>query len=233
MVAVGSMPSTAGQLRCLATGMRADIVPGARFPDFDLPDHTRRRSRLSELQGDDPLILTLSRGHFCPKEHHQHRELAEWYPKLPLGYARIVTITTDDILDLNEFRQAVGAQWTFLSDHERTVQRDLEVQEYTDPWHDPLVPHTVVLAPGLVVHRVYCGYWYWGRPTVQELHVDLRAVTRACRPDWDLSAPGLRAQWEVGDLSRHWPYTPGGLVDLYPEVAQMPPAATSRPHPDD
>src|SRR5215471_17155019 len=46
--------------------MRADIVPGAKFPDFELTDHTRKRRRLSELQGNDPMILILSRGHFCP-----------------------------------------------------------------------------------------------------------------------------------------------------------------------
>ena len=32
--------------------------------------------KLSELQGDDPMIPTLARGHYCPKEHQQHLELA-------------------------------------------------------------------------------------------------------------------------------------------------------------
>ncbi|MCW2690015.1 MAG: redoxin protein [Mycobacterium sp.] len=44
--------------------MRSDIVPGAVFPDYSLPDHTDTVRSLSELQGDDPLVLTLSRGHF-------------------------------------------------------------------------------------------------------------------------------------------------------------------------
>jgi peroxiredoxin len=45
--------------------MRADIVPGARFPDYELLDHTGRRRRLSELQGTrDPMILVLTRGYF-------------------------------------------------------------------------------------------------------------------------------------------------------------------------
>jgi hypothetical protein len=46
------------------------------FPDYELPDHTSTPRKLSELQGDDPLILTLARGHYCPKEHQQHLELA-------------------------------------------------------------------------------------------------------------------------------------------------------------
>jgi hypothetical protein len=49
--------------------MRADIVAGAHFPDYELTDHTKQRGRLSELQGNDPMILVLSRGHFCPKDH--------------------------------------------------------------------------------------------------------------------------------------------------------------------
>jgi hypothetical protein len=31
--------------------------------------------------------------------------------------------------------------------------------------HDPMVPHTLVLAPGLLIHSAYCGYWFWGRPS--------------------------------------------------------------------
>jgi peroxiredoxin len=44
--------------------MRSDIVPGGIFPDYALPDHTDTVRKLSELQGRDPLILTLARGHF-------------------------------------------------------------------------------------------------------------------------------------------------------------------------
>jgi peroxiredoxin len=44
--------------------MRADIQPGATLPDYELPDQTGRKRRLSELQGDNPMILLLSRGHF-------------------------------------------------------------------------------------------------------------------------------------------------------------------------
>src|SRR5262249_39633191 len=56
--------------------VRSDIVPGGVFPDYEPPDHTGKVRKLSELQGDDPLILTLPRGHYCPKEHQQHLELA-------------------------------------------------------------------------------------------------------------------------------------------------------------
>ncbi len=44
--------------------MRADIVPGALFPDYQLPDQTGALRKLSELQGMDPMVLVLSRGGF-------------------------------------------------------------------------------------------------------------------------------------------------------------------------
>src|ERR1700686_1930535 len=117
--------------------MRSDIVLGGIFPDYELPDQTGQLRKLSELQGDDPLILTLARGHYCPKEHQQHLELAAFYPRIAVAYTRIATISTDDHHTLQEFRASLGAEWTFLSDPDRTVQKDLDIQEYTDPEHNP------------------------------------------------------------------------------------------------
>ena len=65
-----------------------------------------------------------------------------------------------------------------------------------------MVPHTFVLAPGLEISALYNGYWYWGRPTVEELHRDLREVMRNLRPDFDLGAPGLREAWDRGERER-------------------------------
>ena len=175
------------------------ILAGTTLPDFELPDDDGRLMRLSELQGDDPMILILSRGHFCPKDHQQHLELAAHYPKIAVAYTQIVTIATDEHHTLQEFRASVGAQWPFLSDPGRIVQKDLDIAEYTDPDNDPMIPHTLVLKPGLAVHTVYNGYWFWGRPSVYDLWRDLRAATAEIRPDWDLAAPGLRESWDAGD----------------------------------
>ncbi|MEV4537632.1 redoxin domain-containing protein [Asanoa sp. NPDC049518] len=181
--------------------MRSDIIAGGVFPDYALPDHTGTVRSLSELQGDDPMILTLARGHYCPKEHQQHLDLAAFQSKVAVAYTRMVTIATDDHHRIQEFRLSVGAQWTFLSDVDRTVQRDLDIKEYTDPENDPMIPHTLVLKPGLIVHSVYNGYWFWGRPSTDELWRDLRAASAEVRPDWDLSTPGLREAWDKGDRS--------------------------------
>ena len=78
--------------------MRADIVPGGTFPDYELTDHVKTRRRLSELQGINPMILVLSRGGFCPKDHQQHLPLAAFYPQIAVAYTQIVTISTDNIL---------------------------------------------------------------------------------------------------------------------------------------
>jgi hypothetical protein len=69
--------------------MRSDIVPGGVFPDYELPDHTNTVRTLSELQGEDPMILTLARGHYCPEEHQQHLKLAALQAKLAVAYTGI------------------------------------------------------------------------------------------------------------------------------------------------
>jgi len=181
--------------------MRSDIIPRGTSPDYALPDHENITRKLREIQGEDPLILTLARGHYCPKEHQQHLELAANYAKIAVAYTRIATISTETHHSSQEFRASTGAQWPFLSDPERIVQKDLDIQEYTDPEHDPMIPHTLVLRPGLVIHSVYNGYWFWGRPSFVDLWHDLRAVTREIRPDWDLSKPELREAWDAGQYS--------------------------------
>lgn len=37
--------------------MRSDILPGARFPDDGLPDHTKVLRRLSDLQSDQTMVV--------------------------------------------------------------------------------------------------------------------------------------------------------------------------------
>jgi peroxiredoxin len=186
--------------------MRADIVPGAKFPDYELTDHATKRRKLSELQGSDPMIVVLSRGGFCPKDRRQAEGLLELHREMGVGYCRLVTISTDNLSETNEYRGGIGAHWPFLSDPGRMVQKDLEIAEYTDPTNNPMIPHTIVLEPGLVVYKVYNGYWFFGRPTVEDLRQDLRAVKQKCRPDWDITQPELKAAWEQGQKDRFYPY---------------------------
>jgi peroxiredoxin len=152
------------------------------------------------------MVLVLSRGGFCPKDRRQAEGLVQLHRELEVAYCRLVTISTDNITLTNEYRTGVGAHWPFLSDAGRMVQKDLDIAEYTDPLHNPMIPHTLVLEPGLVVYKIYVGYWFFGRPTVEELRLDLRAVTQKCRPDWDITSPDLREAWTKGEKARFYPY---------------------------
>ncbi|HEX5436943.1 MAG TPA: redoxin domain-containing protein [Gemmatimonadaceae bacterium] len=187
--------------------MRADITPGAAFPDYELPDETDTPRRLSMLQGDDPMVLTLHRGYYCPKDRQQLHQLVPFARQCVVGYTRLVSITTDNsVLQLNELRMGVGADWPFLYDADRLIAKDLEIEEYTDPEHHPMIPYTFVLEPGLEIFRIYNGYWYWGRPSTAELHADLREISARIRPDWHIDSAAMREQWELGDTDKFYPY---------------------------
>src|ERR1700733_14827006 len=137
--------------------MRADIVPGAVFPDYELTNQAGHRRKLSELQGPDPMILVLSRGGFCPKDRRQAEGLVQLHREIEVGYCRLVTISTDNLSETYEYRTGVGAHWPFLSDAGRLVQKDLDMAEYTPPPHNPMIPHTIVLEPGLIIFKIYNG----------------------------------------------------------------------------
>ncbi len=69
-----------------------------------------------------------------------------------------------------------------------------------------MIPHVIVLEPGLVIYKICMDYWFFGRPTVEDLRQDLRAVTKKCRPDWDITTPELRAGWQQGRKELFYPY---------------------------
>ena len=152
------------------------------------------------------MILVLSRGGFCPKDRRQAEGLVQLHRELEVGYCRLVTISTDNITETNEYGTGVGAHWPFLSDAGRKVQKDLDIAEYTDAAHNPMIPHVIVLEPGLVIYKIYNGYWLFGRPTLEELRQDMREITRRCRPDWDITTPELKAASLDGCKDMFYPY---------------------------
>ena len=68
------------------------------------------------------------------------------------------------------------------------MQEELGLREETDTVHDPYVPAVFTVFPDLTVHRSYDGYWYWGRPSDEELRQDMRDISRSIRPDWEAPA---------------------------------------------
>ncbi len=93
--------------------MRPDMMPGVTFPDYELSDHTGKHRKLSELQGGDPMVLVLGRGGFCPKDRRQAEGLLQLHREMEVGYCRLVTITTDNITQTNEYRSGVGRALAF------------------------------------------------------------------------------------------------------------------------
>jgi peroxiredoxin len=166
----------------------ATLEPGSLFPDLDLPDHTGRERRLSELAGGDPLALFTSRGWWCPKEQRHMRELCGLQDEFEVAYARIAVLSVDPPEVQAAFRAGLGARFTFLSDSERRWLPRLGLEEGTDTVHRPYLPAAFTLFPDLTVHRAYNGYWYWGRATAEELRRDMREITRAIREDWEVPA---------------------------------------------
>lgn len=161
------------------------FVAGDVFPDFELPDHGDNRRRLSELVGDDPTVLQFYRGWWCPKEQAFFRRLVALQDEAEVAYSGIVSISVDPPATAAAFRAGLGARWTFLSDSDRAWLDRLELRETTDTLNNPYLPTVFVVGPDLRIHSRYDGYWFWGRPTTEELRQDLRALTRAIRPDWE------------------------------------------------
>jgi hypothetical protein len=64
-----------------------------------------------------------------------------------------------------------------------------------------MIPHTLALKPGLVIHSVCNGYWFWRRPSFVDLWHDLPVASSEIRPDWDLATPGLREARDAGERS--------------------------------
>ena len=146
-----------------------DLLPGGRFPDLDLPDHTGRPRTLLEIAGGDPLALITSRGWWCPKEQRYMRELVRLQDEFEVAYTRIAVVSVDPPEVQSAFRAGLGARFTFLSDAERLWLPRLGLLETTDTTHRPYLPANFTLFPDLTIHRAYDGYWFWGRATMEEL----------------------------------------------------------------
>jgi len=112
--------------------------------------------------------------------------------ELAVNYCHLAVVSTDPPEVTAAFRAGLGATFTFLSDHDRRAITELDIVEITKPGftHGHVaVPYTFSLLPDLTIHRVYNGWWYVGRPTVEELRQDLRAMMQLCRSDFSYEPP--------------------------------------------
>lgn len=179
--------------------MSKGLTPGETFPDFELRDDSGTQRRLSELQGDNAMVLMLGRGEHCPRERQQQREMLKFHEWCAVAFTELVTILPNDLHDTGRLRISTGAHWTYLADEDLEVQRTFDIREYTDTHHNANVPHTLVLAPGLKIDKVYVGYWFWGRPSPYQLWEDLQGLHRRIKPDFDPTTAEARAAWEAAE----------------------------------
>jgi peroxiredoxin len=165
--------------------MREDLVAGNPFPDLRLPEHTGRELSLSEIADERPLVLAFVRGWWCPKEQVRLRNLVAMQDEVQREYGALVAVTVDEPYVNGALRAGLGADFPFLSDVERAVADELDILELTDELHRPFLPMTFVLDSRLVIRGVWCGFWFWGNPTPDELRLALREIARDEQPSFD------------------------------------------------
>jgi len=177
--------------------MSRGLQPGSTFPDYELPDENGVVHRLSELQGDDFMVLMLGRGEHCPRERQHQFEMLKLQQWQPVAFTQMVTVLPNDLHDTYKMKIATGAPWTYLADTDLAVQTAHDIREYTDLHHAATVPHTLVLGPGLTIDKVYVGYWFWGRPSPYQLWADLQALAQRVKSDYDPTTAEARAAWDA------------------------------------
>ena len=181
--------------------MSRHLEPGSTVPDIELPDENGMLHRLSELQGDNVMVLHLGRGEHCPRERQHHRELLAFHEWCAVAFTELVSILPNDLHDVFKLKISTGANWTFLADTDLEARSHFEIDEYTDTHHDyAVVPHTLILSPGLVIEKVYVGYWLWGLPSNEQLWADCGDVLRRIKADFDPTTPEARMAWNAMQL---------------------------------
>jgi peroxiredoxin len=112
------------------------------------------------------------------------RHYTEWQSELAVNYCHLAVISTDAPEVSGALRAGLGATFAFLSDHDRQAVTALDIVDETDPNHPRIAtPYSFSVGPDLAIHKVYDGGWFVGRPTLEELRQDLRAMMREYHPD--------------------------------------------------
>ncbi len=180
--------------------MTTNLQVHDQFPDIALLNQQNELTRLSHFTKPSlldmhlgfldgyPLILVFFRGFFCPRDQQQMRQFVEFQHELRVNYAKLVAVSADPPLVQAAFRAGLGAQWTFLSDEQRIVIKQINILDETEgEYAYRAQPYTFVLRPDLRIHAIYNGWYFVGRPTIEELRHDLRTIMES-RSDYRYEA---------------------------------------------
>ena len=119
----------------------------------------------------------------------QLRRLTELQKELAVNYCKLAVVSVDPPEVNAALRAGLGATFPFLSDHPLEAIEQLDIVDTSDKKHGTIaIPYSFCLLPDLTVHKIYCGWWYVGRPSNEDLRQDLRAMMQQCRPDFDPQA---------------------------------------------
>ncbi len=196
--------------------MTTNLQVGDRFPDFELPNHENEPTRLEQftqpslmdkyLQFTDgyPLILVFYRGFFCPRDRQQLPQLVQFQGELAVNYGKILTLGVDPPIVQAAFRAGLGAQWPFLSDEKREVIKQINILDQTEgEYAFRAQPYTFVLRPDKTIYKIYNGWFFVGRPTIEELRQDLRAIMET-RSDYRHQAYDTPAVRQIRIPQQEW-----------------------------
>lgn len=180
--------------------MALNLKVNDTIPDIELPNHQGQPIRLSHFtqpglmdkylgfEDGYPLIVVFFRGFFCPRDQQQMRLLVQYQSELAVNFGKLVAISADSPQVQAAFRAGLGANWTFLSDQERRVIKQLDILDETEgEYANRSQPFTFVLRPDLSIYSIYNGWFFVGRPTLDELRHDLRAIMET-RSDYSYEA---------------------------------------------
>jgi len=169
--------------------MSNNLKPGDKFPDFQLPDHEGKQVSPSDFTRPSivdqklgfndgyPLVVVFYRGFFCPRDQQQMHMLCEFQHELAVNFGRLIAISAWSSETQAAFRAGLGANWSFIADTERSLIKQLDILDNTEgEYAYQALPNTYVLKPDLTVYKVYEGWYFVGRPTLEELRQDLRSI---------------------------------------------------------
>ena len=160
-----------------------------RFPDCECRNAENQWIKLSSLimpglmdqylgfTDGYPLIVVFYRGFFCPRDRQQFSQLVQFQSELAVNYCKLAAISVDPPIVQAAFRAGLGAEWQFLSDEDRALVKQINILDETEgEYAYRAQPYSFVLRPDLSIYKIYNGWFFVGRPTLEELRQDLRAV---------------------------------------------------------
>ncbi len=196
--------------------MTINLKENEIFPDFELPNQASQLTRLSQLTQPGlfdqklgftdgyPLILVFYRGFFCPRDQQQMRQLVQFQQELAVNYGKLVSVSADPPQVQAAFRAGLGAQWPFLADEERTIIKQLNILDETEgEYAYRAQPYTFVIHPDLRIYRIYNGWFFVGRPTLEELRHDLRTIMET-RSDYRYEAYDTPSVRQIRIPQQEW-----------------------------